>query len=127
MAANLAVRTEGLPALDLWGKVLGRDIPLLFKEDNQATIQIIKNGRNPTLRHVNRTHRVNVDWLTEVFRNDKQISLVYCKTDDMAADIFTKPIHNATKWIPALSNINMIDTGPLNLIKTNGTKNIVKQ
>ena len=61
------------------------------------------------------------------FRNDKQISLVYCKTDDMAADIFTKPFHNATKWIPALSNINMIDTGPLNLIKTNGTKNIVKQ
>ena len=127
VAANLAVRTEGLPALDLWGTVTGRDITLDFKEDNQAAIQIIKNGRNPTLRHVNRTHRVNADWLTEVFRNDKQIKLVYCKTVDMAADIFTKAFHNAVKWLPALSNINMIDTGPLNLIKTSSVKNIVKQ
>ena len=100
---------------------------LTFKEDNQAAIQIIKNGRNPTLRHVNRTHRVNADWLTEVFRNDKQIKLVYCKTVDMAADIFTKAFHNVVKWLPALSNINMIDTGPLNVIKASNVKNIVKQ
>ena len=65
-------RTEGLP------------------EDNQATIQILKTRKNPTLRHLNRTHRVNVSWLCEVFTNLNEVELRYCKTDEMAVDIFTK-------------------------------------
>ena len=108
VAANLAVRTEGLPALDLWTKVSGKQIILNLQEDNQAAIQIIRNGRNPTLRHVNRTHRVSADWLTEVFRKDKQTRLLYCKTEDQAADIFTKPFPSAAKWNVALRGINML-------------------
>jgi len=107
------VRTEGLPALDLWTKVSGKQIILNLQGDNQAAIQIIRNGRNPTLRHVNRTHRVNADWLTEVFRKDKQIRLHYCKTEDQAADIFTKPFPSAAKWNVALKGINM--KGPSSL------------
>ena len=79
-----------------------------MQEDNQAAIQIIRNGRNPTLRHVNRTHRVSADWLTEVFRKDKQAKLQYCKTEDQAADIFTKPFPSAAKWNIALKGINML-------------------
>ena len=48
VAANLAVRTEGLPALDLWTKVSGKQIILNLQEDNQAAIQIIRNGRQTT-------------------------------------------------------------------------------
>ena len=37
VAADLAIRTEGLPALQLWGMVLERPTKLVFQEDNQAT------------------------------------------------------------------------------------------
>ena len=42
VAADLAIRTEGLPALQLWGMVLERPVRRLFRKSNQATIQILK-------------------------------------------------------------------------------------
>ena len=36
---------------------------LFVFEDNDAVIKMIMNGPSPTLRHVSRTHRVNLDWL----------------------------------------------------------------
>ena len=67
VAADLAIRTEGLPALQLWDMVLERSVKLKFQEDNQAIIQILKTSKNPALRHLSRTHRVNISWLCEVF------------------------------------------------------------
>ena len=52
VAADLAIRTEGLPALQLWDMVLKRPVKLLFQEDNQATTQILKIHKNPTLTHL---------------------------------------------------------------------------
>eukprot|EP00972_Heterocapsa_arctica_P058659 8649221-Heterocapsa_arctica.AAC.1 len=39
VAANAAIRTEGLPALLLWEVVLGREIDIILLEDNPATMQ----------------------------------------------------------------------------------------
>ena len=50
VAAGLAIRTEGLPALQLWDMVLERPMKLVCQEDNQATIQILQTQKNPTLR-----------------------------------------------------------------------------
>jgi hypothetical protein len=108
VAADLAIRTEGLPALQLWDVVLQRSVKLKFQEDNQATIQILKTSKNPTLRHLNRTHRVNISWLCEVFKNLKEVELVYCKTDEQAADILTKAFTNPLKWQAALELIGII-------------------
>ena len=47
VAADLAIRTEGLPALQLWEKVLGRKVCIDFQEDNAAAIQIMKTGAIP--------------------------------------------------------------------------------
>ena len=105
-------RTEGLPALQLWDMVLERSTKLVFQEDNQATIQILKTQKNPTLRHLNRTHRVNVSWLCEVFRNLNEVEFKYCKTDEMAADIFTKAFTNPIKWNAALDLIGITHTQP---------------
>eukprot|EP00972_Heterocapsa_arctica_P107027 15767348-Heterocapsa_arctica.AAC.1 len=69
VAADLVLRTEGLPTLQLWDTVLPNPAKLPFQEDDKATIHILKTGKNPTLRHLNRTHRVNVCWLSEVFRD----------------------------------------------------------
>ena len=55
---------EGLPALSLWSVLLGRDdLELVIHEDNQATILVVKKGYSPKLRHVNRTHKVNLGGL----------------------------------------------------------------
>ena len=79
VAADLAIRTEGLPALQLWDMVLERPVRLLFQEDNQATIQILKTQKKPTLRYLNRTHRVNVSWLREVLKIIRRLSLSIVK------------------------------------------------
>eukprot|EP00972_Heterocapsa_arctica_P008835 1296109-Heterocapsa_arctica.AAC.1 len=73
-------------------------IKLTFQEDNKATIHILKTGRNPTLRHLSRTHGVNVCWLSKVFNDLKAIDLVHCETYKQAADIFTKAFHKPIKW-----------------------------
>lgn len=40
-------------------------------EDNDAVIKMTIEGRSPNMRHVARTHRVDLDWLCkEIFRGD---------------------------------------------------------
>ena len=68
VSINLAMRTLGVPALSIWDLLLDRDVGLDVMDDKDATIVIIKTGKNPALRHVSRTHGVNVAWLHETFR-----------------------------------------------------------
>ena len=105
VAFDMAVRSEGLPALDFWETVLQRKVRMRALEDNQATMRIIQTGKNPALRHLNRTHRVSVSWLHErCARGD--FELEYCDTDEQCADIFTKSFVNAVKWDAVVSLIN---------------------
>ena len=67
VAADFALRTSGLPALQLWNIILERSAGLVFHEDSQAMIRVCQPGRNPTMRHLGRTHRVSVAWLHERF------------------------------------------------------------
>jgi hypothetical protein len=107
VAANAAIRLEGLPALQLWDVIFRRKVQVTLLEDNQATMQILKSGKNPTLRHIARTHRVNLAWISEVFRHNDQVSIRYCVTSEQAADIMTKGFINPDKWNRAVSLIGM--------------------
>eukprot|EP00969_Alexandrium_andersonii_P074225 3274086-Alexandrium_andersonii.AAC.1 len=49
----------------LRGRVLGREVTVALGEDNQACIQVLTSGQNPTTRHLERTHAVSVKWLHE--------------------------------------------------------------
>ena len=100
---------EALPALNLFDLILGRDCPLDICEDNQATIRVIKNGYSNKLRHINRTHKVNVASLSEVIE-ESGYSLSYIDTKEQAADIFTKALP-AQHWESALSMLGMITNG----------------
>ena len=101
VAADVALRTEGLPALQLWDLVFKRKVKVIFMEDNQATMRILQTGRNPTLRHLGRTHRVDLAWLSDVFRFNDQVDIRYCVTSEMCADIFTKSFTNPQRWAHA--------------------------
>jgi hypothetical protein len=54
VAADAAVRTCGIPALILWTVILPHIETIYFHEDNQAMIQVMKTGRNPNLRYIDR-------------------------------------------------------------------------
>ena len=58
VAADVSLRTEGFPMLDLWKPFTKVEIPLLFHEDNESAISIIRSGLNPTMRHIDRTHGI---------------------------------------------------------------------
>ena len=80
-------------------------MPLRLLEDNQATIKVVENGFSAKLRHMSRVHGVDVSSIKEII--DKEgVSLEYCRTDDMAADLFTKALA-PQKWANALELIGM--------------------
>ena len=89
VASDCALRLVGLPALQLWDALLPKKAHITFHEDNQAMIRVCETGRNPTMRHLGRTHRVDVAWLHERF-SEPELTLVYEQTKQQAADIFTK-------------------------------------
>ena len=97
--------SEALPSLSLWETLLGREVALEVLEDNQATILIIHKGYSPKLRHVSRTHKVNLASLTEQFERPN-ITLQYVDTTEQAADIFTKALE-PQKWGPALEMLGI--------------------
>ena len=111
MAADHAIRTTGLPALQIWQLIL-RDPALrcTFHEDNEACIRVLTTGRNPTMRHLGRTHRIDVAWLCDEFAGNN-LELEKTPSEEMAADIFTKafPDSKAAVWEHDLRLIKVVD------------------
>ena len=106
-----------LPAMDLWSTLVPSLARARFHEDNQAMILVVMSGRNPTMRHLGRVHRVSVSWLHERPGkhpdNDGTI-LFYDDTHNMSADIYTKGFANPGDWTHALHLINVFRPEELN-------------
>ena len=107
-AAHIALRKYGLPGMDLWEKLSGEGLVLHFHEDNAAMIQIVRTGRNPSMRYLHRVHRIAVAWMHEVFKAEN-ILLEYTESELMAADIYTKAFNDPDKWAHACALINVVD------------------
>ena len=75
-------------------------VDLIIVADNEAVIKILAKGRSAKLRHVHRTHRVNLDWLYEVFRRPEVLAR-YVQTDYQIADIGIKAI-NERRYMASL-------------------------
>ena len=109
VAADAAMRQEGLPCQIFWKELKGgKDMPMEFYEDNQAAIQIIKSGKNPNMKHMGRTHKVCTMWLHEVIQNDPTVRMIYADSLEMCADIFTKDFSEKEKWSQAIKLINIM-------------------
>ena len=83
--------------MDLWELILGRPVQLVVYEDNQATARIVETGKYTAMRHVKRTHGVQLSFLTDLLKR-KVYVLKDCHTKAMAADIFTKFFTDKLKW-----------------------------
>ena len=71
---------------------------LFVFEDNEAVIKMCIKGRSPNLRHIARTHRVDLDWLIERIKVDPGINLKYVGTNEQMADLLTKASFTIAKW-----------------------------
>ena len=69
-AAQTAVGRMGIPLLVLWSHIseqCGADhLGLAVLLDNTAMLDIIRNGRNLSLRHIGKTHGVAISRLHEM-------------------------------------------------------------
>ena len=74
VAADYALRTHAVPVISLWKTLVGSDPKIIFHDDNQGMIAIIRSGQNPTMRHLERTHGISIQWMHEIFQNDLDIS-----------------------------------------------------
>ena len=80
---------EAIPAIGLWQKVLGKKIRIRVLEDNEAACRVIITGKNPSMRHMSRTQRIDISSINDVYRKGHFL-FVNCPTEFQAADIFTK-------------------------------------
>ena len=71
---------------------------MLVLEDNDAVIKMTLKGRSPNMRHVARTHRVDLDWLFERFQTDPGILIRYVNTLSHIADFLTKGSFTSQSW-----------------------------
>ena len=112
MAADVTLRTMGLPALSICETLTGKSPKLLFHDDNQGMIGVVRSGRNPTMRHLERTHGIAITSLHEHFTRENYV-LMYEVTSKMAADIHTKGFKNPLSWKRACMLINLLDPGDI--------------
>ena len=76
-------------------------------EDNEAVIKMIIKGRSPTMRHVSRIHRVDLDWLFDTINFDLKIQIKYIDTKNQLADILTKGNFTRDDWNHLLCLFNI--------------------
>ena len=78
----------------LWLRKILMDLNLEQKEstkifvDNQATIAI---SHNPVFHGKTKHFNIKLFFLREV-QKEESVTLVYCKSEDQLADLFTKPL-----------------------------------
>ena len=105
VAADVTLRTMGLPAMSIWETMTGKSPKLLFHDDNQGMIGVVRSGKNPTMRHLERTHGISITSMHEHFKKSNYV-LMYEVTSKMAADIHTKGFKNPLAWKRACMLIN---------------------
>ncbi len=110
VAANTGYLKMLAPQLDFMDAVGEVNYIAIFREDNQAMMRVIETGKNPTMKYLNRVHRMSIANLHERLGNGTskdKVNMVYTKSEAMAADIYTKVFTDKSKWEHACDLINV--------------------
>ena len=115
VAADYAMSRIGLPAITLWKLLSATDPNFVFYDDNQTMIGVVRTGKNPTMRHLERSHGICIAWMHEVFQ-EGYVGLAYEVTAKMAANIHTKAFKDGISWAHACQLINIFPPEQLNTV-----------
>ena len=91
----------GLLEVDYVPKNIDPIVPyshLVIFEDNDAVIKMIMKGRARQMRHVQRTHRINLDGMFEQIHEDPGLFLRYVGAKQQLGDLLTKGSFSAETW-----------------------------
>ena len=79
---------------------------LIIAGDTEAVIKIVKKARGMALRHLPRTHRIDVHWLFEVCSNPR-VRMLYVNTKQQVGDLMTNAINNLQTWAHLLDIVQI--------------------
>ena len=80
---------------------------MVILEDNDAVIKMCVKGRSPNMRHVARTHRIDLDCLFERLLKDSATTMRYISTKQQLADMFTKGSFTEITWKTLLTLVQI--------------------
>ena len=80
---------------------MGKEPKFVFFDDNKAMISVVRSGKNPTMRHLERRHGVAVTWMHDMLERGYM--------DRMAADIHTKAFSASRKRKHACMQIGLLE------------------
>jgi hypothetical protein len=116
-AAQVSLQKQGVPIQVFWNTVVkahgGDSCKMYVLLDNSPILEIIRTGRNLTMRHLSKTKGISVAWLHQICSPD-DVLLRYISTSLMAADIFTKMFTDKIKWIYLCMLGGLFEHGPKN-------------
>ena len=92
------VKTELIPAMYIWDILLQRQVKLHVFEDNQSVLCIVTTGKNQTMRHMERVHRVSMAWLYQIYDRFDHVSWHYATSKEMVADLYMKQFSDVCRF-----------------------------
>ena len=115
---STVLRTELIPVQHFLQVVFGRPFPARLMEDNSATIVACEKGYSPSLRHIPRTQRIGLGFISEVVSQEAtdeegDIRIVKADTAEHRGDCFTKEL-SPQKFATATS---LLRVQPLSKLK----------
>ena len=113
VAGHTALKDVPLPAMDLWDVLFGQK-KAYFHEDNSAMITVVETGRNPTMRHLHRVHRICIAWLHQMQgKGNGHIELISTASEDMKADMYTTQFSDTGTFDHSLELNNLLNKNQL--------------
>ena len=95
VAMDTSFRHLTLPDLSIVEELFPNTRVRVFR-DNQSMLAILKTGRNPTMRHLSRTHRVSIAWLHEQYHRNS-FEFAFVRSEEMFVDLFTESMPSPHK------------------------------
>ena len=108
IAMSTAMFTEVFNVQTMLEHLMQRPVPVNYRQDNQAVVQILETGYSAKLRHAPRVHRVNVSSVHEVLQDEHMHAVWYTQTSEQIANGLTKVITPA-EWPAMLKQLCICD------------------
>jgi hypothetical protein len=98
---------SAIPMALLWGRILGRPLRVVAREDNDACVASVRKGISRKMSYVPRTQKISISALNEFYYGDPDVIsddrrsdnyLVRIASEDQLGDVYTKGLPAEQHW-----------------------------